>query len=122
MEEKNQTESVEEELEEKAEAAETEEPEASEPESEQADGSLEALKKEAEENYNRYLRVQADFDNFRKRTRKEKEEMQKYASLPVVEGLLPCIDNLERALQAAQDTSGGDSLTKGVEMVFRQML
>ncbi|RXT14812.1 nucleotide exchange factor GrpE [Ammoniphilus sp. CFH 90114] len=83
---------------------------------------LAALKQEAEENYNRYLRVQADFDNFRKRTRKEKEELQKYASLPLIEGLLPALDNLERALAAGQNTGEhSDSLIKGVEMVFRQI-
>ncbi len=80
-----------------------------------------ALRQEVEENYNRYLRVQADFDNFRKRTRKEKEELLKYASLPIIESLLPALDNLERALTAGQNAEHSDSLVKGVEMVFRQI-
>lgn len=84
---------------------------------------LAELKQQIEESQNRYLRVQADFDNFRKRTRKEKEDLLKYASQPLVEGLLPAIDNLERALTAAQDTSTGDnSLRVGVEMVYRQLV
>ncbi|HJV44603.1 MAG TPA: nucleotide exchange factor GrpE [Bacillota bacterium] len=80
-----------------------------------------ALRKELEESHNRYLRVQADFDNFRKRTRKEKEDSMKYASLPVVEALLPAVDNLERALTASYDATNLESLLKGVEMVYRQI-
>lgn len=88
--------------------------------SEQLD-SLASLKQEAEENYNRYLRVQADFDNFRKRTRKEREDLLKYASQPLIESLLPAVDNLERALTAGQGSDDAGSLMKGVDMVFRQI-
>jgi len=80
-----------------------------------------ALQQEVEENYNRYLRVQADFDNFRKRSRKEREDLLKYAVQPLAEGLLPAVDNLERALAAAVD-SDGESLLKGVDMIYRQIL
>lgn len=80
-----------------------------------------ALKQEAEENYNRYLRVQADFDNFRKRTRKEREDLLKYASQPLIESLLPAVDNLERALAAGQGSDDAESLMKGVDMVFRHI-
>lgn len=75
----------------------------------------------SEENYQKYLRVQADFDNFRRRTRKEKEDQAKYASLSLVEQLLPAMDNFERALVASQGSQDVESLAKGVEMVFRQM-
>lgn len=98
--------------------------EAPETESENPTAELDpvvALKQEAEENYNRYLRVQADFDNFRKRVRKEREDLLKYAVQPLAEGLLPAVDNLERALAAVQDADG-DSLAKGVDMVYRQIL
>jgi molecular chaperone GrpE len=84
-------------------------------------GQLEELNQKAEENYSRYLRVQADFDNFRKRTRKEKEEMLQYASLPLIEALLPAIDNLERALLAGGESAQADTLMKGVDMVYRQV-
>ncbi|MEX2103846.1 MAG: nucleotide exchange factor GrpE, partial [Bacilli bacterium] len=57
-------------------------------------------KAQADENYQRFLRVQADFDNFRRRSRQEREESAKYASLKVVESLLPALDNFERALSA----------------------
>lgn len=76
-----------------------------------------------EEVENRYLRAQADLENIRKRTRKEKEELLKYASQPVIETLLPALDNLERAITAGRDSrSADDGLAKGVEMVYRQIL
>lgn len=82
---------------------------------------LENLRKQAEENQERYLRAQADFDNFRRRTRQEKEEFAKYASAKLVEQLLPVLDNFERALSSGKDTKDFDSLLKGIEMTFRQL-
>jgi molecular chaperone GrpE len=79
------------------------------------------LKQQAEENQNRFLRSQADFDNFRRRTRQEREDLVKYASVKVIESLLPAFDNLERALQSSKQSSDFESLAKGVDMVFRQM-
>ncbi|MFD0682694.1 MULTISPECIES: nucleotide exchange factor GrpE [unclassified Paenibacillus] len=82
---------------------------------------LEQLRKESEENYQRYLRAQADFDNFRRRTRLEKEEFAKYASMKVIEQLLPVLDNLERALNAGQEGKDYEALHKGVDMISRQL-
>lgn len=80
------------------------------------------LEAELSEMKNRFLRAQADLENFRRRTRKEKEEQLKYASLPIIKALLPALDNLERALTAGAETSSSDGLVKGVEMVNRQIL
>ncbi|GIP35856.1 nucleotide exchange factor GrpE [Paenibacillus sp. J2TS4] len=85
------------------------------------DNRLEELRKEADENYQRYLRAQADFDNFRRRTRQEKEESAKYASLPLIEQLLPVVDNFERAIDSSKETNDFDALVKGLEMTFRQL-
>jgi molecular chaperone GrpE len=82
---------------------------------------IQKLQQEAEENYNRYLRTQADFDNFRRRSRKEKEEFLQYAALPLIESLLPAFDNLERAINSSEESKNFDSLVKGVDMVFRQV-
>jgi molecular chaperone GrpE len=82
---------------------------------------LTAAEQKAEEHYQKYLRAQADFDNFRRRTQKEKENQANYASLSVIEQLLPALDNFERALTASKGTQDAESLSKGVEMVFRQM-
>ncbi|WP_223067248.1 nucleotide exchange factor GrpE [Paenibacillus caui] len=82
---------------------------------------LEQLRAEAEEHKQRLLRVQADYDNFRRRTQKEKEELGKYASAKLVGELLPVFDNFDRALAAAKPEQGEQSsFVKGVEMIFRQ--
>lgn len=95
-----------------------------EPSDEAAALQAEVSKLEAQLNdmKNRYLRAQADLDNFRRRTRKEKEEQAKYASLSVIKALLPALDNLERALNAGRETDSSDGLIQGVEMVNRQIL
>ena len=85
------------------------------------DKRYEELAKQAEENQQKYLRAQADFDNYRRRTLKEKEELAQYASMKLIEQLLPIIDNFERALAASEGSSDKDSLVKGLEMIFRQL-
>ncbi|MFF2481619.1 nucleotide exchange factor GrpE [Paenibacillus sp. NPDC058071] len=87
----------------------------------QAEPRLEELEKLAEENQQRYLRAQADFDNFRRRTMKEKEELAQYASMKLIGQLLPVVDNFERAVAAASAAGDYDSLVKGVDMIFRQL-
>jgi molecular chaperone GrpE len=103
------------------ETVETAEPAFAELVEEAADAELEALKQTAEENYQRYLRTQADFDNFRRRSRQEKEEFAKYASQKLIEGLLPIVDNFERAISASREQQDFESLAKGVEMIQRQL-
>lgn len=86
------------------------------------DARLAALERLAEENQNRYLRAQADFDNFRRRTMKEKEELSQYATAKLVGQLLPVLDNFQRALQTnAEAAEQSDSFAKGVDMIYRQL-
>lgn len=74
--------------------------------------------RELEELNNRLLRLQADFDNFRRRSRQEKEEISQVVSGGVVRELLPVLDNFERALAApGQDAA---QIRAGVELVYRQ--
>ncbi|GAK39616.1 GrpE protein [Paenibacillus sp. TCA20] len=82
---------------------------------------LDRLKALAEENEKRYLRAQADFDNFRRRTQKEKEDLAKYASMKLITELVPVIDNFERAIATAPANTESDSFAKGVGMIFRQL-
>lgn len=82
---------------------------------------LEKLQAELLEHQQRTLRVQADFDNFRRRTQKEKEDLGKYASSKLITELLPVIDNFERALQASEENPEFESFSKGVNMIFRQL-
>lgn len=79
------------------------------------------LEKQVEEAQQRYLRAQADFDNFRRRTQKEKEELAQYASMKLIDQLLPVVDNFERAIAASASNSDYESLAKGVDMIFRQL-
>ncbi|MEC0066591.1 nucleotide exchange factor GrpE [Paenibacillus thiaminolyticus] len=103
------------------EAAETSEAEGKTAEEAQAEtAELKMARAQAEELQQRLLRAQADFDNFRRRTVKEKEELAQYASSKLVTELLPVLDNFERALAAAQTGSEEQSFVKGVDMIFRQ--
>jgi molecular chaperone GrpE len=85
------------------------------------DNALAELQRQADDNHSRYLRAQADFDNFRRRTFKEKEELTQYASLKVISQLLPVLDNFQRALQTGGEGAESGSFAKGVDMIYRQL-
>jgi molecular chaperone GrpE len=80
---------------------------------------LETKKKEASENYDRYLRQVAEVENLRKRANREKEEAIRFANEALVKDLLPVIDNLERAVAHSKEGGNGKPLVEGVEMVLR---
>lgn len=82
---------------------------------------LEESIKEANDYQQRWLRAQADFDNFRRRSRQEKEEFAKYASMQLIEQLLPVLDNFDRAIASGRDTNDVESVVKGIEMILRQL-
>ncbi|MNC43097.1 heat shock protein GrpE [compost metagenome] len=88
--------------------------------SEDTSTETQKLLAEVEEHKQRLLRTQADFDNFRRRTQKEKEELGKYASAKLITELLPVVDNFERALSTSSDNAEIASYSKGVEMILRQ--
>jgi molecular chaperone GrpE len=79
------------------------------------------LKSQIDEMQQKMLRLQADFDNFRRRSRLEKEDAAKYAALPVLSKILPALDNLDRAISASKQTQDFDVLAKGVEMTARML-
>ncbi|MBJ6363087.1 nucleotide exchange factor GrpE [Paenibacillus sp. GCM10012307] len=120
-EQQEQAEITNEELDATAQAADViDEVEVEEPLAEEVDPRIAALQKQADDNHQRLLRVQADYDNFRRRTQKEKEELAQYASMKLITELLPIIDNFERAVSASKDSDDKDSFIKGVDMIFRQ--
>ncbi|MGI5901665.1 MAG: nucleotide exchange factor GrpE [Desulfitobacteriia bacterium] len=90
--------------------------------SQQLRTELEEAKLKAKEYYDHLQRLKAEFDNFRKRTAKEKGEIARYASENIILSLLPILDNFERALESAQNNQEFDSFCQGVEMIFRQLL
>lgn len=87
--------------------------------------AIEDLKKKAAER-DQYLdlaqRTRAEFENFQKRNRNERELERKFAYTPLVRDLLPVLDNLERALGASQQAGEAGSLAQGVAMVQTQFL
>lgn len=82
---------------------------------------VEEHKKKAEENYELYLRARADLENTRRRARNDKQQALKYAYVPLLESLLPVLDNFERALKAVNE-SGDETIIEGIEMVYRHFL
>lgn len=85
------------------------------------EAELVKAKAKAEDHYGQLQRLQADFDNYRKRTQKEKTELIKYASERLVGELLPVLDNFERAVSAAKVNPDFTAFSQGVEMILRQM-
>ncbi|RJP23536.1 MAG: nucleotide exchange factor GrpE [Candidatus Abyssobacteria bacterium SURF_5] len=80
------------------------------------------IAQEKEEYYDRLLRTQADFDNYRKRIQKEQASLIKYGAENVLREILPVVDNLERAVDSAR--KHGDSnfqLREGIELVLAQL-
>jgi len=77
---------------------------------------------EAAEYLNTLQRLQADFDNYKKRMVKEQTEFLAVASKDLILELIPVIDNLERALKASKESKDFNSLSKGVEMVHAQLM
>lgn len=69
----------------------------------------------------KYTRLYAEFDNFRKRTDKEKSQMFELGSKDVIEKLLPVYDNFERALGTVQEEDLEDAFTKGVMGIYKQL-
>lgn len=84
------------------------------------ESEVDKLKAEIAEKDDRILRQQAEFQNFRRRTQKEKEELGNVITQDVLKSLLPIIDNFERALAA--EAVDAESLKKGVEMVHSQLM
>jgi len=91
---------------------------------EQAAGSieeqLEATRVEVEENRDRWQRAAAELENFRRRQRAETAELVRYQALALARDLLPGLDNLQRAIQAASASGNIDELVEGVRMVAGQ--
>ena len=81
---------------------------------------LESLARELSEQKDKFLRLAAEYDNYRKRTAKEKEAIYADAKIDTVTAMLPVYDNLERALEQYRGEDAESPHRKGVEMVFTQ--
>ena len=85
--------------------------------------TIQGLNEQVSELNDRYLRLYSEFDNYRKRTLKEKAELSKYASAEIITRLLPVLDDFERAIKAYDESSdAGKSLKEGVVLIFNKFL
>lgn len=84
---------------------------------------LKAKAAKADENWDKYVRVVADLENYRKRAARERTDAVKYANEGLIEKLLPVVDNFEAAIAAANSPQGEnlDSLKTGIQMIFTQL-
>jgi len=87
----------------------------------QLEAQLAAKEQEARENWDKLLRERADLENYRKRASREKEELLNYGIKSLVEEVLPVVDNLERALEHANE-EGLPALVEGVKMTHTLLL
>jgi molecular chaperone GrpE len=84
--------------------------------------AVEAKTREAEATRDRYVRTVAEFDNYRKRAAREREDYVRSASEALVRDLLPVLDNFERALNAARQDPAAAAVAAGVELIQRELL
>lgn len=85
------------------------------------ESKLQEKEKEAKDLYDRYLRLSAEMENFKKRAEKEKGETYKFANETLLKELIPVLDNLERALDQGQETKNAQALLLGVEMIHKSL-
>ena len=79
---------------------------------------LKAMEQEFQEQKEKYLRLSADFDNYRKRTMKEKIEWSKQAGADIFAMILPVLDNLERAMKAVEEAKDLDAVKEGMHLIY----
>lgn len=86
--------------------------------------ALAAARKEASDNYERFLRVGADFENYKKRVQRQMDDHRKFSNTELIKDLLPVVDNLERAIAAYQDNHANIEacMVEGVEMTLKEVL
>ncbi|HDP3244361.1 TPA: nucleotide exchange factor GrpE [Staphylococcus aureus] len=86
------------------------------------DQKINELQQLADENEEKYLRLYAEFENYKRRIQKENEINKTYQAQRVLTDILPAIDNIERALQIEDDDETFKSLQKGVQMVHESLI
>jgi molecular chaperone GrpE len=80
------------------------------------------LQRQRDEYYDRLLRKTAEFDNYRKRTERERIQLSEAAAADLLQELLPLVDDMERALKADHGGEATEAIRRGVELIHKQML
>lgn len=83
---------------------------------------LEAKREEARLTHDKYLRLAAEFDNYKRRSQRDQADGIRFANERLVKDLLPTLDNLERAIQSGQEQASGSGLLEGVQLTHKQFL
>ena len=84
---------------------------------------LETAKQETKETYDRFLRVSAEFENYKKRSAREMDDFRKYANQSLIKEMLAVVDNLERALNSSNGSSSIDKcMADGVNLTLKEIL
>ncbi len=86
------------------------------------DKKQDALKEKVEELEDRVKRQMAEFDNFRKRTEKEKTAMFETGAKSVIEKILPVVDNFERGLASVPEEEKDGAIAQGMQMIYKQLM
>ena len=106
-----------------SEAREEEDTQGSEPESvEELKQALAAKTEEIKALQDKYLRLAAEFDNYKRLSQREQRDYARFANESLLKELLPIIDNLERAVRASKENQGRDGLIQGVELILKQFM
>lgn len=82
---------------------------------------IQQLESDLQESKDKYLRLYAEFDNFKKRTMKERIELMKSASQDVITSLLPVLDDFDRAKKSADDPDSAEEFSEGVSLVYHKL-
>jgi len=80
------------------------------------------LQKQRDDLYDRLLRTSAEFDNYRKRIDRERQQTSESAAASLLTELLPLVDDFERALNAPVGRSGNDAYRQGIELIYKQLV
>jgi molecular chaperone GrpE len=83
---------------------------------------LEEKEKESKENYEKYLRIAAELDNFKKHSSKERSELVRYGNENLIKEILPILDNMDRALDHAEKARDIDAFIEGLKLIRSQFL
>ena len=84
--------------------------------------TLDSVRKQRDEYYDLLLRKTAEFENYRKRIERERRDLSEYAGADILKAVLPLVDDLERALQAAATTDSVAAIRTGVELILKQLI
>lgn len=83
---------------------------------------IDQLKEQLKNEENKYFRVLADYDNFKRRAALDKEALQKYKAQSLLTSILPVLDNFERAMLVQAETDEAKSMMEGMDMIYRSLL